>query len=987
MKRQPARAPSPTPTAFSGISNYRNDSYRSVRDKSAVPAVPTVDYRLVSRTHYDELGRYLAAYLAKSLPNSRSTARQKLTRLTIQQFHELSTDVYDELVRRNNEKEVPFLPVREEFHPKRNQARQKLATLPTSRFEDLSSDVYFELSRRYPEFKEESSGRASDSGYDDYPAPDFPSNSPPRNANARTSGRVSADRPSDSGYGGSGSSRRPSEDRRRPSETDFVPPRRSEESFRRPEETFNAPRIGEENFSASLASRRKPSQDTTRRSDERERDFGRRPSGTVSISGASDSTATANANAAQSTTATSGMIIPNKSTMEEEYIEVPYGRDGRESGSTTIDERERGIEMHRDGAMGLDEPDSASDYPSTLSPRSPPAGLSGLSARLNGVDDDDDDPAGPGNKSGDDYYDKYGRSSVNSDRSAGTNSIASRMMGGRASVSDDQEKIRRDYEFKIATMQTQITNLQRDLGDAAESERKLKDGEARVRQMEDELSTFRRRAEEQSAAMRALQKELDELRDVRQREKERESRRYKEDEEELQILRERCERLEEERENRKGGADNEIVEQLRSDMEGLLTELNDLSRRNDELMTAKDSDLVVIRDLDNQLKDYKRKYEQAKTELRNVKVTSQLFLQAPKFDKSEDQLPVSSDGGVLDIHITAFLSAIDSLLTAGRSNAPTRVLTPMKTVVNAVTNIIEDVRNFERRPQRERSDIDLDALRSLRERADATLSNLVAATKTHATSSGMSPVSLLDAAASHVSVTITEIGRTICIRKATKAEQEQFSYSTFAPPASSANNFSPSLRSVDESRASHQRKASQASTSSRGRFSESPVSLPNRYNDTRRRPPSDNSSSEQTNSPPPIFDQQPSGVVSDDSAQGDGFEDAWAELKPYLEAQTESIVYAIQSVLSGVRSPTPSPTLNENLTQIITIVSSIVAVCNDNLPPASSQQGNEILRELGEHANKLSEVQALPDVTKETRQIMAKSSFAIANAMKGLMKL
>jgi hypothetical protein len=49
---------------------------------------------------------------------------------------------------------VPFLPVREEFHPKRNQARQKLATLPITRFEDLSSDVYFELARRYPEFKE-----------------------------------------------------------------------------------------------------------------------------------------------------------------------------------------------------------------------------------------------------------------------------------------------------------------------------------------------------------------------------------------------------------------------------------------------------------------------------------------------------------------------------------------------------------------------------------------------------------------------------------------------------------------------------------------------------------------------------------------------------------------------------------------------------------------------------------------------------------------
>jgi len=48
-------------------------------------------------------------------------------------------------------------------------------------------------------------------------------------------------------------------------------------------------------------------------------------------------------------------------------------------------------------------------------------------------------------------------------------------------------------------------------------------------------------------------------------------------------------------------------------------EINELSRRNDELMTSKDSDNVLIRDLDNQLKEYKRKYEQAKTELRSVK--------------------------------------------------------------------------------------------------------------------------------------------------------------------------------------------------------------------------------------------------------------------------------------------------------------------------------------------------------------------------------
>jgi hypothetical protein len=68
-------------------------------------------------------------------------------------------------------------------------------------------------------------------------------------------------------------------------------------------------------------------------------------------------------------------------------------------------------------------------------------------------------------------------------------------------------------------------------------------------------------------------------------------------------------------------------------MEGLIVEVSDLSRRNDELMTSKDSDLVVIRDLDAQLKEYKRKYEQAKTELRSVKgiLHSHTVLSSPGF--------------------------------------------------------------------------------------------------------------------------------------------------------------------------------------------------------------------------------------------------------------------------------------------------------------------------------------------------------------------
>ncbi|KAJ3543974.1 hypothetical protein NM688_g5797 [Phlebia brevispora] len=671
------RAPSPTNTTYSGISNYKTDSYRPFSN-SPLP-LPGSDARNVARTHFEELHRYLASYLAKEPANSRSTARQKLTRLTRQQFQELSTDVYDELVRRKtntSENEVPFLPVRDDFHPKRNQARQKLATLPTGRFKDLSSDVYYELGRRYPEFKDEiapSSGAAVSPGstYDDFPSPDFntPSSAPlPRS-------RTSEDRGTDSGYAGS-----------------------SPAPVRRPSEDYN------------VSSRRRPSQDTTgRRSSERE--YGRRPSESASVH--SDSTSTTNA---QSATANMGMIIPNKSTIAEEEIEVPYARELRDSTGTAVDDREKSMDRSREDTDGED--DTSLRSPGPLGAINGFGGLSDLSARLQavGAEEDDEGTSGGGGKSGDDYFDKmsFGRASVASDRSAG-GAIGSRMLSGRMSVGgEDGEKIRREYEFRIATMQTRISNLERDLEDAQLREQKWSESEARVRTMEAELEELRQLAEEKTTAMRALQQELEQLREDREREQELAARRAKQDEEELQILRDRLENLE----NGGGSGNPEILDQLQADMEGLMTELSDLSRRNDELMTAKDADLQVIRDLDTQLKEYKRKYEQAKTELRSVKATSQLFLAPPKLD---DQLPVSSEGGLLDIHVTAFVTAIDGLLTAGRSPAPTRVLTPMKNVINAVTAIIEDVRAFERRPRQDRAEVDIEALQALRERAEATL--------------------------------------------------------------------------------------------------------------------------------------------------------------------------------------------------------------------------------------------------------------------------
>ncbi|THG98490.1 hypothetical protein EW145_g7419 [Phellinidium pouzarii] len=997
MKRTTsARAPSPTNTTYSGISNYRTDQYKPLRDKVRTPSVP-VDPKAIASVHYEEMATYLENHLAKEPANARASAREKLTRLTRQQFQELSTDVYDELLRRRNnaENEVPFLPVRDDFHPKRNQARQKLATLPKTRFKDLSGDVFHELGRRYPEFKEPETlpnPTSPTSSYDDsdFPSPDFPQSS--------KDGSTARPAPTDSGY--AASSRRPSEDTyRRPSEENYRR-RLGEDAYGNRSEDSGyggGRRASEDNFvrdSFAASSRRKPSQDIVfnlrneenrrpspditlsgRKSGEDDRELARRPSG--SISTASDST--------NATNAQREVIIPNKSTIAEEDIERPDTDGEGITDNEPANSRSPRLEA---GVLG---------------------GLSGLSARLRDrpVEEDDEDGWPGAGRSGEEYFDKlsFGRASVASDRSMGISQSSrtsafintGRMSKTGGSFDADLESLRREYEYKIATMQNRLAGLERSLEDAEERERRLKlsveDGKVEV--LEEELKAFREKGEEQDATLHALRKELDDLREGRLQEQDAATRRAQEDKEEIQILEERCERLETELTNAGSGADIEAIEQLRSDLEGLLSELADLSHRNDELMIAKDSDLAIIHNLDTQLKDYKRKYETAKTELRSFKATSQLLLQASRPDT--DQLPVSTEGGLLDIHVTAFMTATDSLLTAGRSNAPSRVLAPMKAVVNAVTAIIEDVRSYERRHNS--ADVEIEGVHALRERAEATLSNLVTASKTHATSMGMSPVSLLDAASSHLSATVTELGKIIFIRKASAAEQEQFALAT-RTNSFGLNGFAPTLRSIDEMQYSstHQRTSSSGSRKtietlsfSPSRYPEVPIFSPPPVSTVlgdigKRRPVSPTSSA--GSSPPPLFDQSRSNVTtSDDSAVPEGPDEAWVELKPYLEAQSEAIVCAIPSVLSGARSSAPTSSLNENLTQIITIVSSIVAVCKDSLPPSPSQRGRDILRELSDNANKLSEVQNLREVTKESRQVMAKSSLAIANAMKGLMKL
>ncbi|KAK3846769.1 MAG: hypothetical protein J3R72DRAFT_433535 [Linnemannia gamsii] len=156
------RSNSPQPTSPISPSMHINTSkiggssasQQNQRSNPSSPAVGSAGNAMeIAARHYESLQQYLLAHILKEkhgVSEQRIAAREKLSRLLQNQLQDLSTDVYDELKRRTDGAQVPFLAVRDDYHPKRNQARQKLATLPQNRFKDLASDVYVQLERQFP---------------------------------------------------------------------------------------------------------------------------------------------------------------------------------------------------------------------------------------------------------------------------------------------------------------------------------------------------------------------------------------------------------------------------------------------------------------------------------------------------------------------------------------------------------------------------------------------------------------------------------------------------------------------------------------------------------------------------------------------------------------------------------------------------------------------------------------------------------------------
>ena len=115
--------------------------------------------------HNNNNKHFLIPEPSSALAESAKQARKKMTGLSNKVFEELAVDVYDEVDRRETDKlwsqtessqtgvPVPFLPVNPDYSATRNQGRQKLARLTGQEFSSLVVDVLKEVRRRQCEIE------------------------------------------------------------------------------------------------------------------------------------------------------------------------------------------------------------------------------------------------------------------------------------------------------------------------------------------------------------------------------------------------------------------------------------------------------------------------------------------------------------------------------------------------------------------------------------------------------------------------------------------------------------------------------------------------------------------------------------------------------------------------------------------------------------------------------------------------------------------
>lgn len=215
---------------------------------------------------------------------------------------------------------------------------------------------------------------------------------------------------------------------------------------------------------------------------------------------------------------------------------------------------------------------------------------------------------------------------------------------------------------------------------------------------------------------------------------------------------------------------DKVTTEVKQEAASFLNQMRALSERSNDSQEREENLVRQIHKLENEVQDWKSRYARKRTQARTLRASAMtISLQhADAGQLGRDGDFTAQNGLVKDIHVTGFQIAIDELLQSARVDEPSAVLTRVKPVAIAVRDItigLGDTQSSQDEAMQQRH--------KLRAKVSATANNLVTASKNFALSKGLSPVSLLDAAASHLTSSIIELIRLVKIRPTPAQELEE----------------------------------------------------------------------------------------------------------------------------------------------------------------------------------------------------------------------
>ncbi|KAI1951869.1 component of the polarisome [Ophidiomyces ophidiicola] len=758
-------------------------------------------------------------------PNSKRANRAlgKLLRLSPVQFLELSTDVFDELQRRQAlERPVPpgsqrpdvpphLLP-RPDFHEKHNSARRKLSTLHPQRFRELTMDVFAEQERRFPQLSSVDVTRIGS------PAPSIRSRYGP-GAGPEQPPRSSSRGPPP-GPGGRGYPPGPP-----------MPP-----NGRFP------PRQG----SLSAA-----------------------PPAGLGINGE-----TIPENAPYQKSFQSNTIVPNKSTLVEDDESLSE-EDNRRSDAFALD---RVLESRRGTAATL---------------------VGGPLERQN--------------------------TKELLDSETKVKALQSKVTGLEALLKEKDGEIKglQEAENELKALRTQKQNW-RSLED--ELTKKLTDAQNANKSLREDLDDARR---QHDIVEREMQEHLEQIQLEKQQvpsigvttsDGEDWKIRFEELSREHQFLKDEFEQQQ------------AVTEQVREQALGSLEEMRILASESN--WEREESLTREIHRLDGEVKHWKNRYAKIKTQQRHLR-SSSLGLPAQTQDASvfaKEHNLTQPDGLIKDVHITKFQIAIDELLRIARLDDPQLVLEQMKAVVVSVRLISRDIERMQ-----SKSDDYAQPRNRAKSRVSATANNLITASKNFANSHGLSPVSLLDAAASHLTAAIVELIRHVKIRPSPENELDEDDDLDNLVPMQSPGYFSvaPSQSRLSENESVY----SAISTPSMRSRSQTYSRIPGTRN---------------------ARTSGQSLVIGSKLGAPRGPDRELEGLRLYLEDQTEGLVQSIQALVASIRAEDHISIVKTHVTSISNVVGNVVSCTEDamaqvNANPNLRARAGPVVEILSACASKLAD--------------------------------